>query len=192
MMDIKAKLAIVLKKRFPPRVYRELVEKGFRHIGEEWIVPYERKKEFESIIGAYINIEEIPKTNIRMIDAPTERKGTRLEPIEIIEGEGAYHVRLSGGKSPYTIPSVIVDTYYEVIKELRERGVRRIKKRELVEKALRKLGITRYFSKDGRRFFWEAFYGDRVAYHTHYYVPVKILDVKGVVRVTKQDDIIIP
>jgi len=77
------------------------------------------------------------------------------------------------------------------VEELKRRGVFRIKKKELVEMVLRKIGIKKFFSRDGSHFYWETFYGDRVTYHTHYYYPVKILESMGLIIISKQDEIII-
>ncbi len=195
---MKAPIAFIVKRRFPLPVYRELVEKGFEHKGDLWLVPLKKINDFERITGLALEIELEDYRIItsllgepQTVEAKISRKGVSEEPLEIIEGEGVYHVKLSDGKSPFTIPVSIVDAYFEVIKELKANGVKRVKKRELVERALRKLNLRQYFTKDGSHFHWEAFYGDRVRYHTHYYVPAKILDAKGLIKVTKHDDVII-
>ncbi len=197
---MKARIALLVEKWFPREVFLELVNRGFSKIGEKtWIVPVDRVEEFEKITGVTIEPSETDlarvsgsRRTLEVIKARVERKGSSQDNgFEIIRGEGVYHVIVPSQDRVFKIPAEIVDAYYDVVKELREKGVKRIKKRELVAEALKRIGYKKYFSRDGSRFYWEAFYGDRTRYHTHYYFPAKILEAKGLIKVTQQDEVII-
>jgi hypothetical protein len=195
---LKAKILITLNKRFPENIYSELRLRGFVYIREYgWLIPTERIEEFEKITGSAIEIDEEDAKKLKILSREikepevfVEEKGESPGEMSIIRDEAVYRVTLPSGMT-YTIPSSIVKAYREMVEELRMKGIFKIKKKELVEMVLRKIGFSKFFSKDGSYFYWETFYGDRVTYHTHYYVPAKILESMGLIIVTKQDEIII-
>jgi len=197
---LKARLAFLVERWFSREIFMQLVEKGFSKIGEKtWVVPLERIKEFEKITGLTIEASEgdIEKLlNMGRSEKPvpvvavTARKRKSGEKLEVVVGtSGEYHVTLSTSGRVFTIPSEILAAYYDVINGLKAKGMRVIKKRDLVAIVMERLGVTSYFT--GRRFHWEAFYGDRTRYHTHYYVPAKMLEAKGLIKVTQHDNILI-
>ena len=176
----------------------QLVEKGFSKIGDKtWVVPLDRIREFEKITGLTIEASESDIEKLvskgqheKPVKAITATKHKAGEKLEVLMGaNGEYYVTLSTSGRVFTIPSEILAAYHDVISELKTKGVRRIKKRDLVALVMERLGITSYFI--GRRFHWQAFYGDRTRYHTHYYVPAKLLEAKGLIKVTQHDDILI-
>ncbi len=198
---MKARLALLVERWFPREVFMELRDRGFEKIGEKtWVVPVERLREFEKITGLVL---EASKSEVSML--PTNGNGGREERVEarvepkqknggelsyVLEG-GEYHVTLSDGRRSFRVPVEIVETYRAVVHELRARGFVRVKKRDLVALVFERLGLEKYFRGPSRVFHWEAFYGDRTRYHTHYYVPVKILEAQGLLRVTQQDEVLI-
>lgn len=195
---MKGKILIGFNKRFQESIYTELREKGFVYLRDYgWLIPVDRIEEFEKIAGAAILLEEEDIKKLRALSREVkeaevfvEEKGESPGEMSIIRDEAVYKVTLPSGMT-YTIPSSIVQAYKETIDELKKKDIVRIKKKELVEMVLRRMGFGKFFSRDGKFFYWETFYGDRVTYHTHYYVPVKILESMGLIIVTKQDEIII-
>jgi len=195
---LKGRILISLNKRFPENIYYELRERGFVYLRDlGWLVPLEKVEEFERIAGTALSVDEEELRNLKLLsrevreqDIDVEEKGESLGEISIARDELNYMVKLPNGRT-ITIPNSIVQVYREAVEELRRRGVFRIKKKELVEMVLRKIGFKKFFSRDGSHFYWETFYGDRVTYHTHYYYPVKILESMGLIVISKQDEIII-
>lgn len=195
---MKVKLALLVDRWFSREVFLQLIERGFSKIGEKtWVVPVERVREFEKITGLVIEASEsdLARLTSRVLRekptvAMTAAKRKTEEKLEVLVGSnGEYYVTLTTSGRVFTIPSEILGAYYEAVSELKARGVRKVKKRDLVALVMEKLGITSYFI--GRRFHWQAFYGDRTRYHTHYYVPAKLLEARGLIRVTQHDDILI-
>jgi len=195
---LKARLALLVERWFPREVFLELISRGFQKIGEKtWVVPVERVSEFQMITGLTLEPSETDlsalrkEKNVEIVEAKVEKKTRGSNGFQVILGEGVYHVVVREQGRAFKVPVEIVDAYYDALMEFKRKGVKRVKKRDLAAEALRRIGFTKYFSKDGTRFHWEAFYGDRVRYHTHYYFPVKILEARGLLRVTQQDEIVI-
>ncbi|MEM0020643.1 MAG: hypothetical protein QXT69_01325 [Fervidicoccaceae archaeon] len=195
---MKATIVLAVNKRYSQAIYSELRRRRFIYLRDMgWLIPVERVKEFEEVTGTAIELDDNDISIVRSLQRSVEEaeviieeKGESSRNMEIAYDESVYRVTLPSGMK-YTIPSSIVQAYREVVEELRKQGISRIKKKELVEIVLRKIGFSKFFSRDGSYFYWETFYGDRVSYHTHYYIPVKILESMGLIIVTKQDEVII-
>lgn len=195
---MKGKIFISLDRRFSQSIYAELRERGFVYIREYgWLIPINRVEEFEKIAGLAIPIDEGDLLKIESLvrevkeaEISVGEKGESRGEMEIAHDEAIYKVTLPSGMS-YTVPVSIVQAYKDVIEELGKRGVSKLKKKELVEMVLRRIGFTKFFSRDGSYFYWETFYGDRTTYHTHYYIPAKILESMGLISLTKQDEVVI-
>lgn len=195
---MKGKLYIAVNARYPLNVYQELKKRGFTFTPDTgWLIPIEKIRTFEEVVGSSIEVSEdelrrlsLLHKRIEEVEVEVSEKGYSSGDLEIISTGSIYRVTLPSGTS-YDVPADIVNAYIEVIQQLRERKTREIKKRELVEMVLRKLNYSKFFSKDGKTFFWQAFYGDRVRYHTHYYIPAKILEKKGLIKISKGDEIFI-
>ncbi|NAZ12000.1 MAG: hypothetical protein GU361_04655 [Desulfurococcales archaeon] len=178
----------------------ELEKIGARLIDKNRIIiPVEHLKEAEKIIGKSIIINEeeiqyilkkVEGVNEQVIVGDTKQKSQFGFEADIKYHHNNYVLTIPRTGQELRVPKEVVDTYIKVISLLKKKGIKIIKKRDLVSMVFREIGLYKVYEKNGD-FYWEAFYGDRKNYHVYYYGPIKIIESWKLIEVLPSDKIMI-
>lgn len=176
----------------------DLEKIGAKHLDKNVVlIPVEHLKEAEKIIKKNIIINEeevklllrnIEKNEQQIIVGDTQQKSQFGFEAHIEDFQNYYILYIPRTGQELRIPKEVVNAYIKVISLLKKKGIKAIKKRDLVSMVFREIGLYKSYEKNGD-FYWEAFYGDRKNYHVYYYGPIKIVETWKLIKVLPSDKI---
>lgn len=195
---MESKLYVALIGNFDEETLSRLIRLGAKALQKnELMVPLDKLAEAERVIKQKITLPQsdlnflrkiLEERESQVVIGDTARKSQTGHGAQIKASQNYYILVIPHTGQEYRIPQEIVDAYIKVISFLKKKGVKKIKKRELVSMVFRETGLFGMYEKNGE-FHWEAFYGDRTMYHTHYYGPIKIIESWRLIKVPPSDEI---
>jgi len=150
-----------------------------------WIFPVSVLPKVIEIIGTPIEVDEkdaeIAYKYSKLVMGEMKLKETKEEGyIEIHELKDAYRIYTVVGKEEqvYEIPKENVIVVWNVM--LKHQLGEKVPSREVAKEICLLLGLKRFFR--GERFNWEEFFGSRREYYHYFYLPIKVLEHKKLVK----------
>jgi len=199
---ITAKLYFKIKLPFNKTWYRGLKDAGGFYVKDRnsdnyiWTFPIESLPKVVSVIGKPIEVSE-EDLKVALDYCPLIKEQVEIEPVkgkgklEIYELPDVYEIVTVIGKEEqvYRIPKENVLTAWSIL--LKYPMNVKVKSRDVAEEICKALGIRRYFRRIGdREFFdWEKFFGSRGDYYRYFYLPIKVLEAKGLIVHHKRGEV---
>lgn len=149
-----------------------------------WVFPITKLPDVIAVIGESVEINE-EEAKIVLDYCPPLREKMKLEKVkgegyvEIHELADVFRIYTVVGKEEqvYEIPKENVLVAWKVM--LTHSKGEKVPSRKVAEEICRELGLWSFFR--GQRFNWEEFFGSRREYYHYFYLPIKVLEQKGLI-----------